>query len=312
MLRNASGLGDPTLPFYLRFRYKTYDAYGKPTGEGIGEYTWIKHQVWHEKFAENGRVWEFWKTEKGSYTPKGQIGNNSYPASLILTQYFHPLGDDKGNRAVPPYFGKMTFGQTSLSCFSSKAKAAPLGVETEYHQEDGSSTDLIRACTVPDKPFLLLRQGDYNVFFEQDAVFAHRIVAKRILIRDGADPVADVDLELLRAPDAEQIHSIEPPVDALFEAVKPGVAYIPSRLLKKVDPKYPPISRQKSLQGTVRIAATIGVDGKLKNLEVLHSPAPDLSFAAIGAVEQWMYTPYLADGKPIEVSTQVNVTFSKP
>ena len=62
------------------------------------------------------------------------------------------------------------------------------------------------------------------------------------------------------------------------------------------------------LQGTVRFSAIIGQDGALKELELFSGPlifyGPSRS-----SVLQWVYEPTLINGKPVAVSTQVDVNF---
>jgi protein TonB len=39
---------------------------------------------------------------------------------------------------------------------------------------------------------------------------------------------------------------------------------------------------------------------------------PQLSHAAVDAVKQWKYKPYLLNGEPVEIQTQVTVNFKLP
>ena len=57
------------------------------------------------------------------------------------------------------------------------------------------------------------------------------------------------------------------------------------------------------------LRATIGADGVVRNLEVV-SGHPMLTTAAINAVKQWIYRPYVVNGQPIEVETQITVNFT--
>jgi protein TonB len=80
-------------------------------------------------------------------------------------------------------------------------------------------------------------------------------------------------------------------------------------LLRKVQPDYPPIARDARVSGTVVIQAKINKEGGIENLQVVSGP-PMLQQAALDAVKQWRYRPYLLDGEPVEVLTTVNVFFS--
>ena len=80
-------------------------------------------------------------------------------------------------------------------------------------------------------------------------------------------------------------------------------------LIKKVQPVYPPLARQARIQGVVLLQAEISKDGTIENLRLI-SGHPMLAPAAIDAVKQWRYKPYLLNGEPVAVETQVQVNFS--
>jgi periplasmic protein TonB len=81
-----------------------------------------------------------------------------------------------------------------------------------------------------------------------------------------------------------------------------------ANLLHKVQPTYPPIARQARVQGAVELRAIISKTGTIENLVVVRGH-PMLSAAAIEAVRQWRYRPYLLNGEPIEVETEITVNF---
>jgi protein TonB len=80
-------------------------------------------------------------------------------------------------------------------------------------------------------------------------------------------------------------------------------------LLRKVQPAYPPLARQARIQGSVLLQAEISKDGSIENLHLI-SGHPMLAPAAIEAVKQWKYRPYILNGEPVEVDTQITVIFS--
>lgn len=80
-------------------------------------------------------------------------------------------------------------------------------------------------------------------------------------------------------------------------------------VLHRVQPQYPPLARTARVQGSVILAAVIGKDGTIQNLHVL-SGHPLLTQAALDAVKQWRYRPYILNGEPVEVDTQVTVNFT--
>src|SRR5437870_1277010 len=80
-------------------------------------------------------------------------------------------------------------------------------------------------------------------------------------------------------------------------------------LVKRVQPPYPPLARQARIQGTVVLQAEISKTGDIQNLRLI-SGHPMLAPAAIEAVKQWKYKPYLLNGEPVEVETTVQVNFT--
>lgn len=80
-------------------------------------------------------------------------------------------------------------------------------------------------------------------------------------------------------------------------------------LVHRVQPNYPPLAKQARIQGQVVLHAVISKDGSIENLQLV-SGHPMLAPAAIEAVKQWKYKPYLLNGEPVEVDTEVLVNFT--
>jgi periplasmic protein TonB len=80
-------------------------------------------------------------------------------------------------------------------------------------------------------------------------------------------------------------------------------------LIRKVQPTYPALARSARIQGTVVLQAIISKQGTIENLTVL-TGHPMLAPAAIDAVRQWRYRPYILNNEPVEVETQITVNFS--
>jgi protein TonB len=71
---------------------------------------------------------------------------------------------------------------------------------------------------------------------------------------------------------------------------------------------YPPLARTARIQGPVILAAVISKAGAIENLRLI-SGHPMLVPAAIQAVSQWRYKPYILNDEAIEVETQITVNF---
>ena len=79
-------------------------------------------------------------------------------------------------------------------------------------------------------------------------------------------------------------------------------------LIHKEEPAYPVLARTARVQGEVVLNAVIDTNGQIQNLQLV-SGHPMLVPAAIVAVKQWRYKPYLLNGQPVEVETTITVTF---
>jgi TonB family protein len=80
-------------------------------------------------------------------------------------------------------------------------------------------------------------------------------------------------------------------------------------LIRQVAPVYPDEARRARIQGTVILAAVISKEGRIADLRLISGPK-ELAQAAIGAVQQWKYQPYMLLGNPVEVETQIQVNFT--
>ena len=82
------------------------------------------------------------------------------------------------------------------------------------------------------------------------------------------------------------------------------------QLVNRVEPVYPQIAKISGIQGQVKLHAIIARDGRIQSLNLI-SGHPLLVHAAMEAVEQWRYRPYLLNGEAVEVETFITVNFKK-
>ena len=82
-------------------------------------------------------------------------------------------------------------------------------------------------------------------------------------------------------------------------------------LVKEVAPKYPPNALRLRVEGSVQLLATVSKDGDISAVKIL-SGDQQLAHAATDAVKQWKYKPYLLNGSPVEIQTQITVNFKLP
>lgn len=97
--------------------------------------------------------------------------------------------------------------------------------------------------------------------------------------------------------------------DAGPQRVEVAAAQMSGLIVKKVAPVYPPMARKARIQGSVVLRVQIGKSGNVENIQLVSGHSM-LAPAAIEAVKQWEYKPYLLNGEPVDVETRVTVNFT--
>ena len=78
------------------------------------------------------------------------------------------------------------------------------------------------------------------------------------------------------------------------------------QLVHKVWPQYPEAAKQAHVSGSVVMHVIIGEDGVPRDITVVSGPEM-LRQSYVDAVKQWVYKPYLLNGKPVSVDTTVAI-----
>ncbi len=105
-------------------------------------------------------------------------------------------------------------------------------------------------------------------------------------------------------PAGTDVAKVPPPPGPL----RVGGEIAPPKKIHDVSPIYPADARAAGVGGIVIIDAIIGTDGTVRDAQILRGN-PLLNQAALDAVLQWMFTPTLLNGAPIEVQMTVTINF---
>jgi protein TonB len=100
-----------------------------------------------------------------------------------------------------------------------------------------------------------------------------------------------------------------PPPRPTQTRIRVGGQVQQAKMLRMVQPVYPPIAKTAHISGTVMLHAIISKDGNVEQLEYISGP-PLLMGAAMAAVKQWRYQPTTLNGEPVEVDTTISVVFT--
>jgi TonB family protein len=121
---------------------------------------------------------------------------------------------------------------------------------------------------------------------------------------------ATASFRFVLSDDDQRVNGVVPEIGPARQPTRVRVSQGVSMglLAYRVQPDYPPGARRARVQGTVILRAVIGRDGSIEKLTLV-SGHPMLVPAAIAAVNQWRYKPYLLSGNPVEVDTEILVNF---
>lgn len=128
---------------------------------------------------------------------------------------------------------------------------------------------------------------------------------------NAGDPAASANGGLTVTQNGKVIYRLaSPPVRN--PAGSRGASEEPAtRLIHRVQPEYPAEATQKRIQGAVVLNVQVLGNGSVGNIEVA-SGDPLLAEAAVHAVRQWKYQPYVVDGQPVQSQTRITIRFSLP
>lgn len=113
------------------------------------------------------------------------------------------------------------------------------------------------------------------------------------------------------APPANLVPSASPSLRPTLSTLHVSQGVSTGLLIKKVAPSYPSNALRMHVEGDVDLVATISKEGNISSIKV-NSGDPQLTKAAVDAVKQWKYKPYLLNGEPVEIQTQVTIKFKLP
>lgn len=304
LARRYNGLGDAALsPWHVRVAYETFDEAGNAKDNGVFEEFWESPKLYKRTFSSSSFTWTEYGTSKGLYR-KGEASYVPYPLNMMDTVLLNPIPPAFVVSSMNPLLRQQKSGEAELQCVMLMPKSVPvtnvpLAVFPTFCF--GENRPLLRIAT---------QNGGHQVMFNSVLLFHDHFVAKDAVVETKGKLALKVRLEEIEALTDTPLSDFVPPPDAVL--VPPSVpgAVMSGMLLSEVKPVYPPIDKTIRASGIVILNATIGRDGTVKDVQVMVAPDRSMADAAMDAVRRWRYKPYLLNGEPVEVETQVTVTFN--
>ena len=102
-----------------------------------------------------------------------------------------------------------------------------------------------------------------------------------------------------------------PAIPQVSEPVQLSEEAARATAVRVVDATYPSEARPQKLHGPVVLQVLIGRDGAVQDVKIVKGYFL-LGRAAAAALKQWRFRPYIFNGQPISVRTQITMNFSYP
>ncbi|WP_254062242.1 energy transducer TonB [Acidobacterium sp. S8] len=291
-------------PWHLTASYQIFDSDGKSKDQGTFEEWWVSERDYKLVYHGSEFSQEEYGTDHGIFH-SGAPGWPLDPLRLLRSAILQPVPSPEDIQDLDKQDLIRKFGTTELTC-------SALSRHGEKADEDS-----ISYCFDPKKPVLLysntrslVRQTLFSHFFQ----FQGRYIPRDIQLYFQARPSLTIHIDTLEPLSEASQLTTAVPADAIPVTKRISLSQVQSlsdtgRQIKKVAPKYPMEAKEAHIQGTVIFDATISREGHIQSLRVLSGPLM-LQQAALDAVRQWVYKPYLLNGEPVEVDTEAYVIFS--
>ena len=148
--------------------------------------------------------------------------------------------------------------------------------------------------------------------------------SSQTVVNENPTPGTAVDKSSGKLPNADMVPNTEDKADSVSERVISSVPatgidrragsvanIVPARLIRKINPIYPPAALEAQIQGSVVLQVIVDTNGAVHDVRFVSGPTI-LGPAAIDAVEHWRYQPAHLNEQPLEWETLVTLKFSLP
>ena len=314
-LNSMTGVG--TRAWRLKASFQAFTAatslFPEENRQGNYEELWAGDEKFKQMYADGQQSQTIYGTPNGQVIsgglrfPLGEVRQLHEFFELATYLWEYAEGRDLEFEPADGSAGESACIRTVSDVSKGSKKASPV-----YRFCFDSTMRLVR--------FSMNGNDDFLILFRSPFPFRDRAVPGEVeLLRHGIVRI-DAYLDSLEVVDAVDEAELQPPADAVpvdsepDHIGQPGRVNMPAGVAAKMvrqssPPIYPPEARAAGISGTVVLQGTIGTNGLIHGLVVVSGP-PELRQAAVDAVGNWRYKPYVLNGGPAEVETTVNVIFT--
>jgi TonB family protein len=298
-------------PWHFKVSYQLYDEDSKAAAKGTYEYWWAAPDTYRSTWIRPGMEQTDWHVQ-GKHFHAGTGPSLDFIERKLQSDLLTPLPrrEDLDPKKVRLQRDEQKIGAVKLPCVMVMPKLPQNG-----HPEQVPSGEFPTFCFDPAHPILLAYYafGSTTIGYNKITRVQGIVLPRDLTVFEGGRKALTATVD-----DVGAIASTAPELVPVTEAkdedapkpVETTSGVTTGLLLKKVNPSYPVQDKQNRIQGKVVLRALIGKDGNVHDLTVEEEPSPTLVGAALVAVSQWKYRPYMLNGEPMDISTTINVIFN--
>ena len=226
-------------------------------------------------------------------------------AVFLELQLIHPIPDEVFAPTVAERLLKQNAGKVKVDSI-----APTLVAQTN---ETVSRDQPFSFVLEPGSPRLLMtsENGWLRIVRRSLGMFqAHEVPTDLVVYTNTttSEEAKTVKLEGM-APDAQAFEA-SPDMTPFSEPIQVSSGVTATMVLSQDPPSYPIEAKARHAQGTVVFDAIIGRDGHVESLQQVGTADPALTEEADRTIRTWIYRPFLVNGIPVEVKTQIHMNFT--
>lgn len=285
-------------PFHVKLEFQLYDLEGKPSEKGTVEEWWASPKL--QRIVITAPSFTGVLTDDATALSDQQLREQELIKELLAAE-LHPMPLYQSFAGLTAHDTKPKDAKAPLRCISvgsTDPKASPSDLST-YCADPPTNALRLRtdACGDAVSRNTVGTFHDTKVALDVQIAYEGKLaITGHMVTMSSFDPATSkVDLS---EPDSNRVTQ-----DQIAGTITAG------GIIKHVDPVYPSIAKAGHIAGGVILHAVISKQGTISQLAAIASPSRVLTDAAVPAVSQWIYTPFLRDGNPVEVDTIISVNF---
>jgi len=302
----VNGLSGLLVPWHLEATYQTFDADGKPKDQGTFSEWWAGKEKYKTVYSSSSGGLNLTTYLNGkTITSTGSPAWTPYRVQMAERYLISPVPPAGAVEKLAFSVMERKMGQVTLQCLRAPMSEPDAKAYLPYD-------DLPSVCLIGDSPIVraTVNEDRYFALYNKIVQIGGRYIAEDLSVSTRDRTIVNMQVTKLELLSRVDNSDFAPPPTAPLLPVRVSVdARVAARnRIGGAAPELTAVARSQRVGGTVILDAVITPEGKIGELDVLGGPKA-LQSAAYDAVKTWRYKPFLLNGQPVEVQTEIGVIF---